>query len=258
MDPAAIAPGQPVALYRSEDEVRLVRVPEADETVKIPGLGVISADLFEGVAFGDQLQLGRRSAHVLQPTPELVFQALERRAQVIGTQDAARIVHACGIGPGSTVVEGGLGSGALTATLAYAVGQTGRVHGFDVRQDHLEVARRNLAAAGLLGRVETVNAGLEEAEVSCQAFVADVPDPVSVLPGVLASLVPGGRACFYTPTVEQMEDIVRELEAGPFLRVRCFEQLERGWVVHDRGARPDFEMLGHTGFLTVATRVADR
>lgn len=252
-----LAPGTPVALYGGDEDVHLVQIPGDDDVVRIQGLGVLSADLFEDAGMGEVLHLGRRSVRVLPQTPDLVFLALARGAQVIGPQDAARIVHECGIGPGSVVVEGGLGSGALTSYLAHAVGPDGQIHGYELREDHAEVARSNLAAAGLMDRVEVHLEDLGKATGPCDAFIADVPSPDAVLDAATRSTRPGGRVCFYTPIVEQMEAVARGLRQGPFVRVRSFEQLERGWVVHDRGARPDFEMLGHTGFLTSATRVAD-
>ncbi len=258
MQDRRLAPGTPVALYGGDEDVHLVRIPGEDDVVRIQGLGVLSADLFEDLAIGEVLQLGRRSVRVLPQTPDLVFMALARRAQIIGPQDAARIVHECGIGPGSTVVEGGLGSGALTCYMAHAVGPEGTIHGYELREDHAEVARANLEATGLIDRVEVHLEDLGKATGPCDAFIADVPDPETVLPAATRATRPGGRVCFYTPIVEQMEAVVRGLREGPFVRVRALEQLERGWVVHDRGARPSFEMLAHTGFLTLATRVADR
>lgn len=255
MDGREIRAGDTVALTGSEGGVHLVRVPPADNTVEIKGLGLVAGELFAGLRLGARLQLGRRRFTVHPPTPALVFEALRRGAQVIGVQDAARIAHGCGVGPGSTVVEGGLGTGALSCYLAYLVGAKGRLHGFELRADHLKVARRNLEAAGLLDRVELREGDLADADVPCDAFVVDVPDPAAIVPAVERCLAPGGRAAFYTPLVPQVEAVHRALAQGPFERVETLEQLERRWVVHERGARPDFQMLGHTGFLTFATRV---
>lgn len=254
--PEAIEPGTPV-LLDAGDERTLVRVPEPGEAVEVDSLGVLAGSLFEDVALGERLKLGRRSVRVLPVTPEGAFETLNRSAQVIRPQDAARIAHACGVGPGTVVVEGGVGSGALTAYLAFLVGETGRVHGFEVRKDHMDTAKGNLERLGLDERVTWHAEDLAEADVDADAFVADLPDARGVLPAAARCLKPGGRLAVYAPLVSQVERAHEAIDEAPFERVRTLEQLTRDWVVHERGARPDFEMLGHTGFLTFATRVLE-
>lgn len=251
-----LEPGEPVVLDDGDGERHLVTVPETDGTVEVPGLGVLSGGLFASSELGGSLKLGRRRVHVLPVTPELAFATLERGAQVIRPQDAARIAHACGIGPGTRVVEGGVGTGALTAYLAFLVGDGGRVHGVEVRDDHLETARGNLKRLGLSERVRWHGDDLASMSQACDAFVVDVPDPAEVVEAAARCLDPGGRAAFYSPLVSQVEAVRAALGEGPFLAVRTIEQLEREWAVHERGARPSFEMLGHTGFLTFATRIS--
>lgn len=249
-----IVPGDRIVL-RGQGLTRLVQVPAEGETVKIEGVGVLAQDVFEGKGVGDRLTLGRNSYRLLPLAPRWVFEALNRAAQVITPKDAARIAHGCSIGPGSTVVEGGVGSGGLTTYLAHLVGGTGRVEGFDLRADHIGVARGNVDAAGLAERVTWHEGDLAEADIPCDAFIADVPDPAAVVPAAERCLVPGGSACFYNPVVSQVEAVHEALGAHAFSDVWTIELLERAWVVHERGARPDFDMLGHTGFLTFAARV---
>ncbi|MBS7613950.1 protein methyltransferase, partial [Candidatus Bathyarchaeota archaeon] len=43
----------------------------------------------------------------------------------------------------------GVGSGALTAFLAYYVRPTGRVYGYEIRSDLIKIAKRNLSQTGL-------------------------------------------------------------------------------------------------------------
>jgi tRNA (adenine57-N1/adenine58-N1)-methyltransferase len=255
--PSQSAPGDPIVLKR-DDSTHLFLVPEPGDTVDVDGIGVVSGDLLADLAVGDRMELGRTAFRVLSPTPQLVFEARERGAQVIRPADAARIAHLAAIGPGTRVVEGGAGSGALTAYLAHLVGDDGRVVTVDRRQDHLDVARRNVERAGLADRVSFRKAELAGVEEACDAFVVDVPSPADVAPAVEDCLRPGGRVVFYNPLVDQVQAVREALDEAPFAEVRTLEALQRDWVVHERGARPDFDMLGHTGFLTAATRVTER
>jgi tRNA (adenine57-N1/adenine58-N1)-methyltransferase len=249
-----VTPGQPVVLYDA-DESHLLRVPDPGDTLDVDGVGVLSGDLFENHATGDRIRLGRDTYRLLEPTPQRVFETLARGAQVIRPQDAARIAHLTGIGPGTNVVEGGVGSGALTAYLAHLVGPEGQIVAVDNRKDHIATARSNLERAGLAEQVRFVHGDLAEVDRECDAVLIDVPEPETTIPAVERSLTPGGRACFYSPLVEQVAATRRSLQERPFTALRTVEVLERDWIVHEGGSRPDFDMLGHTGFATVATRV---
>lgn len=244
----------PIVL-EGEGGTHLVQRPAKGDTVEIDDVGVIGADLLADVDVGDTLELGRRSYLVLEPTPQLVFRALERGAQVVRPYDAARIAHLAAVGPGWRVVEGGAGSGALTAYLAFLVGEEGRVLAVDEREDHLALARRNVERASLGDRVTFRQSRLEDVEEACDAFVVDVPSPEATVPAAERCLRPGGRVVFYNPLVDQAQAVRSALDEASFAKARTLEVLQRDWVVHDRGARPDFDMLGHTGLLTAATRV---
>ncbi|MCC5362058.1 tRNA (adenine-N1)-methyltransferase, partial [Staphylococcus aureus] len=46
--------------------------------------------------------------------------------------------------PGATVIEAGAGSGAMTCSLLRAVGDEGRVHSYERREDFAEIAAANV------------------------------------------------------------------------------------------------------------------
>jgi tRNA (adenine57-N1/adenine58-N1)-methyltransferase len=255
MSEGPLEPGQPVILHNSSTQ-HVLRVPEPGAMVNVEDVGVLAGDLFAGKHVGDRLEMGSRSFVVLEPTPQRVFETLHRDAQVIRPQDAARIAHLIGIGPGASVVEGGVGSGAMTAYLAHLVGDEGRVLAVDNREDHMGTARENVERAGLAGPVEWVHDRIENVDASADAFVADVPQAEAAAEAARACLRPGGRAAVYNPLVEQVASARSRFEASYFTAVRTVEVLERDWEAHGKGTRPSFDMLGHTGFITVATRVA--
>ena len=71
--------------------------------------------------------------------------SMPRGAQVIYPKDAAQILMWGDIFPGARVMEAGAGSGALTCSLLQAVGPTGSVLSYEIRDDHAEHAVRNVA-----------------------------------------------------------------------------------------------------------------
>src|SRR6185312_13466135 len=70
--------------------------------------------------------------------------SMPRGAAVIYPKDAAQIVTLGDMYPGATVIEAGAGSGALTCSLLRAVGPTGQVISYELRDDHAVVAVRNV------------------------------------------------------------------------------------------------------------------
>jgi SAM-dependent methyltransferase len=102
--------------------------------------------------------------------------------------------------PGETVLDLGSGAGIDAILAAHAVGPEGHVIGIDMTQQMLEVARSNVAAAGL-EQVEFREGRLEELPVddgSVDAVTSNcvinlVPDKGAVFREICRVLKPGGR-----------------------------------------------------------------
>jgi tRNA (adenine57-N1/adenine58-N1)-methyltransferase len=143
--------------------------------------------------------------------------------------------------------------------LAWTVGAAGRVVVQELREEFATFAHDNLRRAGLGDRVsvhlgdltQAVAPGVSDA-APFDAVLLDQPEPWLAIPNVVPLLGPGARIACYTPQVSQMEATSRALTAAGFAQVRCLELIERGWEVKERGSRPSFEGLGHTGFLVFA------
>ncbi|MDZ7829600.1 MAG: class I SAM-dependent methyltransferase [Halofilum sp. (in: g-proteobacteria)] len=70
--------------------------------------------------------------------------------------DVTRLAHAWiapALAPGALAVDATAGAGHDTLFLAAAVGDTGRVHAFDIQADAIARSRERVAAAGLSNRV---------------------------------------------------------------------------------------------------------
>jgi tRNA (adenine57-N1/adenine58-N1)-methyltransferase catalytic subunit len=185
------------------------------------------------------------------------LQGLHRNAQIILPRDAAQILMYCSIEPGQTVLEAGIGSGSLTIALASAIGSTGKVISYDIREEFVEHAMKNLKQAGLEKRVTTklkdVTAGIDETDLD--AVILDIPNPWVAVPHAWKALKVGGYLCTYSPLISQVEQTVRTIEGLGFIETKTYENIQREMVVSSHGTRPSFDMLGHTGYLTFARKV---
>lgn len=187
--------------------------------------------------------------------------SMPRGAAVIYPKDAAQIVHEGDIHPGARVLEAGAGSGALTCSLLRAVGPTGTVTSYEIRDDHAEHAVRNVER--FFGEAPE-NWSLTIGNVSDYAgplvdrVILDMLAPWDVVETVARALRPGGVLIVYVATVTQLSRIVEALrEQQCWTEPRAWESLVRGWHVVGLAVRPDHRMQGHTAFLVSARRLAD-
>jgi len=186
--------------------------------------------------------------------------SMPRGAQVIYPKDAAQILMWGDVFPGARVLEAGAGSGALTCSLLQAVGPAGSVVSYELRADHLEHARRNVAA--FFGEVPahwTAHLGDLAGHVGeVDRVVLDMLAPWEVLDTVAKSLLPGGVLVGYVATTTQLSRLVETLrEQRCWTEPQSFETLQRPWHVVGLAVRPEHRMQGHTAFLATTRRLAD-
>jgi tRNA (adenine57-N1/adenine58-N1)-methyltransferase catalytic subunit len=253
----ALAEHEPVILRRKAGDSLLLPLERGARTIE--GHGVLDLSDQIGRPPGGLVQWAGGSYRIYRPTLPDLLGHLRRRAQIVTAKDALPLVYLAGIGPGSRVAEAGAGSGALTTVLAYFVGSAGRVYSFDRRPDFLDQARANVAAAGLVDRVEfalrdvaTDGFGL----TALDGIILDLPEPWKAVPFARDAVRVGGSLAAYVPTYNQLEATVRAFRTAGLEETRALELLERALHVGDGGTRPDFDMLGHTGFLAAGRRVS--
>ena len=187
--------------------------------------------------------------------------AMPRGAAVIYPKDAAQIIAMGDIYPGATVLEAGAGSGSLTCALLRAVGPSGRVISYELREDHAEVAVRNVET--FFGErppnwtLHVGDAAAHPAGEQVDRVILDMLSPWDVLPVVADALHPGGVFVGYVATTTQLSRLVEALrEHKGFTEPYAWETFLRGWHVVGLAVRPEHRMIGHTAFLVTARRLA--
>jgi tRNA (adenine57-N1/adenine58-N1)-methyltransferase len=187
--------------------------------------------------------------------------SMPRGAAVIYPKDAAQIITMGDICPGATVLEAGAGSGSLTCALLRAVGPSGRVISYEVRDDHADVAVRNVETFfGETPANWTLHRGdmaAHPADEQVDRAVLDMLSPWEVLDPVAAALRPGGVLIGYVATTTQLSRLVEAVRsAGGFTEPAAWETFLRGWHVVGLAVRPEHRMIGHTAFLVSTRRLA--
>ncbi len=256
------APGRPMLFIDGKDRHYLVTAPEPGEVARLRD-EELPAETLLALHDGELFTTPRQRRYlVFSPTLEQVVMNMPRQAQVIYPKDLGIILMWGDVAPGQRVIEVGCGHGALTMTLLRALGPEGRLVSFDLRADHLNRTRKNIAR--YLGReflerwtpVEGDPSGPEGfGEHRCQRLFSDVPEPWTLVEAAAAALERGGVWLAYMPSVTQMSRHVEALNASPaFGLAQGFETLQRFWHVRPPAVRPDHYMKAHTGFIVTCRR----
>ena len=182
-----------------------------------------------------------------------------RKTQITYPKDIALIVVFSGIGPGSRIVEAGTGTGALTTALAHYVKPDGKVYSYEIREEFLKTAEKNLKRAGLIDFVELKNrdvtAGIDESDID--SVILDLATPWLVVPHAYNALKPCGTLVSFSPTIDQIVKTVEALNENGFVDMETVECLMRGMQTERGKTRPQTLMTGHTGYITFARKAIE-
>jgi len=165
----------------------------------------------------------------------------DRHTQVLYPKDISFILFQLGIGSGSTVVEAGTGSGALTMALANAVRPEGRIYSYDISERHQKMAAKNIERSGLMPYVDL--------------GILDMATPWQVVQHAWNALAGSGMYLSFSPTIEQVMKTTEALNSYPFIEIETVELMLRDITVAPNKTRPKTQMIGHSGYLTSARKV---
>ena len=201
----------------------------------------------------------------LRPLLADVVMSMPRGAAIIYPKDAAQILALADVFPGAVVAEAGVGSGALSMWLLRALGSTGRLLSFERREEFADVARGNVTSyfgdsptnwSITIGDLSEALPTVTEPG-SVDRVILDMLAPWECVSAVAETLTPGGVLLCYVATVTQLSRVSEAIRnSEQFTEPDASETMIRGWHVEGLAVRPDHRMIGHTGFLVTARRLA--
>lgn len=228
--------------------------------------GVLAHDALIGLPDGSVVEnSGGHEYLALRPLLQDFVMSMPRGAAIVYPKDAAQILAQADVFPGATVVEAGVGSGALSLWLLRAIGPHGRLVSFERRDDFADVAKANVETffGALPTTWDVVLGDVSEmlpasvAPGTVDRVVLDMLAPWECLDAVADALVPGGVLVCYVATATQLSRVAESIRAsGLFTEPVSSETMVRGWHVQGLAVRPDHRMVAHTGFLMMTRRLA--
>ncbi len=187
--------------------------------------------------------------------------AMPRGATIVYPKDAAMILGLADIGPGVSVLEAGVGSGALSISLLRAVGSSGSVDSFEKREEFAAIATKNINQ--YFGENPS-NWNLELGAVQdfdhikqYDRVVLDMLAPWECIGMASKVLLPGGVFIAYVATTTQLSQTAEAIKTSAhFTEPESSETIVRGWHHEGLAVRPQHRMIAHTAFLIMARRLA--
>ncbi len=247
-----ISEGDLVLVYVDERRSRVVRVVK-DKTLHTDR-GYLRLGELVGLEWGAKVRLSTGvAAYVLKPTlTDLMLRLFRRATQVIYPKDIAYMILQSNVGEGSRVVEAGVGTGFLTAVLAWFVGRSGRVYGYEINDEYVKVASVNLESVGLSDRVliknKDITQGIDESDLD--AVFLDMPNPWDVFPHLGSSLKPSSPVIMFVPSVNQVLRVLEHVkEFRRLVNVNVSEIILREFQTCPDALRPKSVGVTHTGYI---------
>ena len=216
--------------------------------------------------------VGLPEGSIIATNQDLKFQAfrplladyvlsMPRGATIVYPKDAAMILGVADIKPGIRVLEAGVGSGALSISMLRAIGEEGVLHSVEIREDFAEISEKNVSSyfGGKPTNWQLTIGALQDQtfDADFDRVVLDMLSPWECLEVASKALVPGGVFMAYVATTTQLSKIAEAIkDNGNFTEPESSETIVRGWHHEGLAVRPQHRMIGHTGFLIFARRMA--
>lgn len=190
---------------------------------------------------------------VLDPSFVDIRDNLLKGPQIITAKDIGWILAKTGVNKHSAIVDAGGGAGHLAFALAHV---SKEVTVYEINPEHFDLLQKNkelLQLKNVTLRQNNIYDGIKEKELD--VITLDLPEPGNVLPHAEKALKLGGFLVAYLPNLTQVQSFITAAKRTSIVVLETIELLERKWKIEDKILRPEFQMLGHTGFLTLCRKM---
>lgn len=222
-------------------------------------IGVIRHSDAIGKEFGSRLVTNKEKyIYLLEPTIHDFIMKIQHGTQIVYPKDLGYIAARAGLQSGQKVVEIGTGSGSMTSFVAGIVKPRGHIYTFDVDDDFMKIAKKNIEKAGLIKYVTMKKLDLKTIKkvpiTEADLVLIDLGDPWTVLEQARKMLKGSGAIFAICPTMNQLEKLTAALVQNEFTDIECTEHIIRTIEAREGKTRHSFQGIGHTAYLAFARK----
>ncbi len=255
---ACVKPDDIVILYDEEKGKKYFINLKLSGNTFSTNKGQVNLEDLIGKEYGSSVSTHLGYRYVIFPFNlyDFIMFKLNRLTQIVYPKDAAYILLRLDVKPGDTVIESGIGSGAMTCFFAQSVGNSGKVISYERREEFIRNALSNLRKAGLDRNVVVKNRDISEGfdETEVDAVFLDVREPWLYIEHAHRSLKAGKMMGVLVPTVNQVIETLKAVEKR-FMDVEVLEILLRRYKPVPERLRPEDRMPAHTAYLIFGRKV---
>ena len=247
----------PVLFFYNNSKKWLVKISKKESFHT--HIGVIKHSDAIGKEYGSRLMTNKEKyVYLLDPTMYDYVMRIQHGTQIVYPKDIGYIIARAGIGDGQKILEIGTGSGSLTSFVASVVKPRGHVYTFDVDENFMKIAEKNIKKAGVSKYVTQHNLDLKIAKKmpleEMDMAIIDLGDPWLVIPQVRQMLKGSGTMFAICPTMNQLEKLTMTLVENEFTDIESTEHIIRTIEAREGKTRHSFQGIGHTTYLCFARK----
>jgi tRNA (adenine57-N1/adenine58-N1)-methyltransferase catalytic subunit len=251
-----ITEGSFVLFFFNSEKKWLIKV-EKDKKLHTH-LGIIDVGSTIDLQFGSFVITNKdKKVFLLPPSIYDFVMKSQRTTQIVYPKDYGYIAARTGLKNGFKVLEIGTGSAALSTFMASIVMPEGHVYTFDVNDDFMSIARKNLEKSGMSAFVSLSHYDPEEISqiTDIDLVIIDLGDPWSYLDVVHPCMKSGSFVACICPTMNQLEKLATQFFISGFIDSECVETFLRKIEAREGKTRPSMRMIGHTTYLGFARKI---
>ncbi|MDH3278420.1 MAG: tRNA (adenine-N1)-methyltransferase [Nitrosopumilus sp.] len=212
-----------------------------------------------GKEYGSKITTNKdKYVYLLKPTMYDYIMKIQHGTQIVYPKDLGYIVARAGIQNNQKVVEIGTGSASLTSFVASIVKPRGHVYTFDVDENFMKIAAKNLKKCGMEKYVTQQNLDIKTIKkppvTDADVVLIDLGDPWTVIPQVRQMLKGSGAIFAICPTMNQLEKLTMSLIENEFTDIESTEHILRTIEAREGKTRHSFQGIGHTTYLCFARK----
>ncbi len=247
----------PVLFYFNHSKKWLMKISKKESFHT--HIGVIKHSDAIGKEYGSRLITNKdKYVYLLKPTMFDYVMKLQHGTQIVYPKDIGYIIARAGIGSGQKILEIGTGSGALTSFVASVVKPRGHVYTFDVDENFMVIAEKNIKKAGVSKYVTQHNFDIKTEKniplKDMDVALIDLGDPWTIISKVRQMLKGSGSIFAICPTMNQLEKLTMALVENEFTDIESTEHIIRTIEAREGKTRHSFQGIGHTTYLCFARK----
>lgn len=252
-----IKQNSPVLFYFNPSKKWLAKISKKDALHT--HIGILKHADAIGKEYGSKITTNKdKYVYLLKPTMYDYIMKIQHGTQIVYPKDLGYIVARAGIQNNQKIVEIGTGSASLTSFVASIVKPRGHVYTFDVDENFMKIAAKNLKKCGMEKYVTQENLDIKTVKkvpvTDADVALIDLGDPWTVIPQVRQMLKGSGAVFAICPTMNQLEKLTISLIENEFTDIESTEHILRTIDAREGKTRHSFQGIGHTTYLCFARK----